>query len=287
MIYFALRNLKVFYKDKSSVFFSMLAVFIIIVLYFAFLGDAWSAEYQGVDNMRGIMDNWISAGLLAVASLTSTMGAIGVMVEDRARKTAKDFYASPLKRRDIAGGYVLSSFLVGVIMSLVTLLVTQFYIMVSGGNFMGWAALAEVLGLVLLCSASNTAFVLLIVSFFRSQGAFTGASTLIGTFIGFVAGIYMPVGVLPEGVRLIVKLFPISHGAALMRRAVMENQLAEAFRGAPEGALEEFNQMMGCSLSFGEKNVPAAASAAFLLVSGALFFLLALINIRRNGKKIR
>ena len=66
MIYFALRNLKVFYKDKSSVFFSMLAVIIIIVLYFAFLGDAWSAEYQGVDNMRGIMDNWISAGLLAV-----------------------------------------------------------------------------------------------------------------------------------------------------------------------------------------------------------------------------
>ena len=33
MIYFALRNLKVFYKDKSSVFFSMLAVIIIIVLY--------------------------------------------------------------------------------------------------------------------------------------------------------------------------------------------------------------------------------------------------------------
>ena len=62
MIYFALRNLKVFYKDKSSVFFSMLAVIIIIVLYFAFLGDAWSAEYQGVDNMRGIMDKRRAAG---------------------------------------------------------------------------------------------------------------------------------------------------------------------------------------------------------------------------------
>lgn len=36
MIHFMLRNLKVFYKDKSSVFFSMLAVLIIIVLYFAF-----------------------------------------------------------------------------------------------------------------------------------------------------------------------------------------------------------------------------------------------------------
>ena len=91
MIHFMLRNLKVFYKDKSSVFFSMLAVLIIIVLYFAFLGDSLSSAYEGVEGMDGIMDNWISAGLLAVASLTSTMGAFGVMVEDRARRLAKDF----------------------------------------------------------------------------------------------------------------------------------------------------------------------------------------------------
>ena len=91
MIHFMLRNLKVFYKDKSSVFFSMLAVLIIIVLYFAFLGDSLSSAYEGVEGMDGIMDSWISAGLLAVASLTSTMGAFGVMVEDRARRLAKDF----------------------------------------------------------------------------------------------------------------------------------------------------------------------------------------------------
>ena len=284
MIHFMLRNLKVFYKDKSSVFFSMLAVLIIIVLYFAFLGDSLSSAYEGVEGMDGIMDNWISAGLLAVASLTSTMGAFGVMVEDRARRLAKDFYSSPLKRRDIAGGYVLSAFLVGVIMSLVTLIVTQLYILLSGGAMLNGGTLLKVLGLILICSASNTAFVLLIVSFFSSQGAFTGASTLIGTFIGFVAGIYMPVGVLPEGVRFIVKLFPVSHGAALMRRTVMQDSLAEAFRGAPEGALEEFNIMMGNSLIFGENAVPAAVSISFLLGSGALFFLLALLNIRRKGK---
>lgn len=286
MIHFTLRNLKVFYRDKSSVFFSMLAVLIIIVLYFAFLGDAWSGQFQGVDNMKGIMDNWISAGLLAVASLTSTMGAFGVMVEDKARRLAKDFYSSPLKRRDIAGGYVLSSFFVGVIMSLLTLLVTQIYIIATGGAFMGGAALLKVLGLILICSASNTAFVLFIVSFFNSQGAFTGASTVIGTFIGFVAGIYMPIGVLPEGVRAVVKIFPVSHGAALMRQAVMENQLAEAFKGAPAGALEEFNQMMGNSLNFGDYAVPAGVSIAVLVLSGVLFFLLALLNIRRKGKNI-
>ena len=33
------RNLKVFFRDRSSVFFSLLAVFIIIALYAVFLGD--------------------------------------------------------------------------------------------------------------------------------------------------------------------------------------------------------------------------------------------------------
>ncbi|MFR1983726.1 MAG: hypothetical protein ACLS4Z_08430 [Christensenellaceae bacterium] len=39
MITFAKRNLLVFFKDKSSVFFSLFAVFIIIGLYALFLGD--------------------------------------------------------------------------------------------------------------------------------------------------------------------------------------------------------------------------------------------------------
>lgn len=286
MIQFMLRNLKVFYRDKSSVFFSMLAVLIIIVLYFAFLGDAWSAQYREIDDMKGIMDNWISAGLLSVASLTSTMGAFGVMVEDRSRRLTKDFYSSPLKRRDIAGGYVLSSFVVGILMSLLTLIVTQIYIIVSGGAFMGGAALIKTLGLILLCSASNTAFVLFIVSFFSSQGAFAGASTIIGTFIGFVAGIYMPVGTLPEGVRAVVKIFPVSHGAALMRQAVMEDKLVETFNGAPSGALDEFKQMMGINLSFEDYVVPALVSIAFLILSGVLFFMLALLNIYRRGRNV-
>ena len=63
-------------------------------------------------------------------------------------------------------------------MSLVTLIVTQLYILLSGGAMLNGGTLLKVLGLILICSASNTAFVLLIVSFFSSQGAFTGIALL-------------------------------------------------------------------------------------------------------------
>ncbi|MDD4543026.1 MAG: ABC transporter permease, partial [Clostridia bacterium] len=42
MIVFTKRNLMVFFKDKSAVFFSLLATLIIVALYLLFLGDTWS-----------------------------------------------------------------------------------------------------------------------------------------------------------------------------------------------------------------------------------------------------
>lgn len=71
------RNLLVFFKDKSSVFFSLFAVFIIIGLYALFLGDMMAEQVAGLENGRFVMDSWISAGLIAITPVTSTMGALG------------------------------------------------------------------------------------------------------------------------------------------------------------------------------------------------------------------
>ena len=51
MILFAKRNLKLFFRDKSSVFFSLLAVLIVIGLYAFFLGNQLVNSF---DNVSGI-----------------------------------------------------------------------------------------------------------------------------------------------------------------------------------------------------------------------------------------
>ena len=103
---FTARNLKVFFKDRTSVFFSLLSVFIIIVLYVLFLGDVWITGLEDLTGVRYLMDSWIMAGLLTITSVTTTMGAYGIMVEDKAKKINKDFTASPIKTRTLVGGYV-------------------------------------------------------------------------------------------------------------------------------------------------------------------------------------
>ena len=284
MIGMAKRNLKLFFRDKSAVFFSLLAVFIIIGLYALFLGDVWTGSMEGVPGVRVLMDSWILSGLLAVTSVTTTMGAFGIMVDDKAKKITKDFAASPIGRGRLAGGTILSSFTVGVIMTLVALVIVQGYILIEGGAFLGVIPLLKVIGLVLLATFTNTSLVLFLVSFFRSANAFATASTVLGTLIGFVTGIYLPVGQLPDAVGWIVKLIPVSHAAVLFRQVMMAGPMETSFAGAPASAVAEFEEMMGVSFHFGDTLLPAYASVLILFGTAAVFYPLAVWNLTRKRR---
>ena len=218
MFTFAMRNLKLFFRDRPAVFFSLLAVFIIIGLYVLFLGETVMGGLEGIPGARFMMDSWIMAGLMAVTTVTTTMGAVGVVVDDKAKGIAKDFLTSPLKRTTLVGGYLISTLVVGVIMSLVAFVMAELYIVGSGGDFLPWANLLKVLGLLVLSTMASGAMMFFLVSFFKTQNSFGVASTVLGTLIGFLMGIYVPIGVLPGAVQTVIKIFPISHAAALFRQ---------------------------------------------------------------------
>lgn len=284
MIGFAKRNLLLFFRDKSAVFFSLLAVFIIIGLYALFLGDVWASEYNEIANIRFLMDSWIMAGLLAVTSVTTTMGAFGTLVSDREKKINKDFNSAPVSRSSIAGGYVISAFLIGCIMSVVALILVEIYIVASGGKLLSVVAFGKVFGLILVCTLVNTAIVFFVVSFFKSNNAFATASTIIGTLIGFLTGIYLPVGALPEAVQFVIKVFPVSHAVAIFRQVVMDVPLSEAFAGAPAETLIEFEKMLGITYYFGDYKVTAWTSILVLIATTVICFGLAVLNMTRKNK---
>lgn len=282
MIGFAKRNLLIFFRDKAAVFFSLLAVFLIIGLYALFLGDVWVNSFTGMSGVRYLMDSWIMAGLLAVTSVTTTMGAFGIMVEDKTKKIIKDLTSSPLKRSRIAGGYILSSYLIGCIMSFVTLVLAEIYVVMNGGELLEPAAMVKVAGLILLSTLSNTSLVLFMVSFFNSANAFSTASTILGTLIGFLTGIYLPIGQLPEAVQWMVKLFPVSHSAVLFRQVMMADPLSATFAGAPAESVREFEEMMGVTYRFGDTAVPPILSIAVLIATAAVFYGLSIWNLSRK-----
>jgi len=281
---FVFRNLKVFFRDRASVFFSLLSVLIILALYVLFLGDVWTQELPKVVGAKALTDSWIMAGLLAVMSVTTVMGAFGTMVDDRAHKIIKDFHASPIGKGRIAGGYVLSSFVVGAIMTLIAFALSQAYIVFRGGQMLPVSKMIEAVALILLSALSNTAMISLLISFFKSQNAFGTASSILGTLIGFLTGIYMPIGALPGPVQWFIKLFPVSHAALLIRRVMTEDALERVFRGAPAFAEQGFREAMGIDFRFGGQVLPGYASLLMLVGSALLFYALSILRFSRKGR---
>ena len=278
MITFAKRNLLVFFKDKSSVFFSLFAVFIIIGLYALFLGDMMAEQVAGLENGRFVMDSWISAGLIAITPL-------GAIIADKESKAEKDFRSSPIKNYQLVGGYLLSAIAVGFILSLIGLILCEIYIVAGGGELLGALALLKVTGLVALTSVASTCMMLFIVSFIKSLNAFTAVNIILGTLVGFLTGIYMPIGSFPGGVQTVVKCFPPSHAAALFRQVMMERSMEITFASAPAEVLAEFKADMGVTYTFGGHTVAPWVSLLILVGTIVVFFALSVLVMSRKKKR--
>ena len=193
MRYLIKRNLLIFFRQKSSVFFSLLGVFIIIGLYALFLGDMMVKGMTGLKGSRFLMDSWIIAGILAVTPVTTSLGAMATMVEDKNNNISKDFLASPLKRSTLASGYIISGFLISLILTFITFILGEGYIMFYGGELLSIEAMLKVILLIIFTTAASSFMMYYIVSWFKSINAFSTASSIVGTLIVFLTGIYIPI----------------------------------------------------------------------------------------------
>lgn len=281
-----LRNLRLYFRDKTAVFFSFLSVFIIIGLYALFLEKTLTSGYGNAHGVKFLINSWLCAGILTVTSVTTPLGTLGTLVNDRTRKIYRDFAASPIPRRKIAGGYIVSAFTVSFILSLAAFAAAEGFIVCEGGKLLAPAAVGKILALLLISAFSGSTMMFFLVSFLSSQSAYATASTIVGTLIGFLTGIYVPIGALPDSVQSVVRFFPLSHSAMLMRQIMMQKATSATFAGAPAGRVEKFRLSMGVVYRFGGQNITAFWSICFLLGSSLLFCVLSVLVLKRKRKSL-
>lgn len=279
------RNLKLYFRDKTSVFFSMLGVFIIILLYLTFLGDmmvSYAADefsaYPNID-VGFMMDSWIMAGVIAVATITTTLGSYGVMVTDNTSKVVNDFRVSPIKRSVIVLAYIISSFIVGFLMSMAALAFAEFYILISGGQLLSFMALIKTLGVVALSVLMSSSIIFFIISLIKSNSAFGAVSTVVGSLIGFLMGVYIPIGNLPSGLQTVIKAFPFSHAAILLRQVMMSEAVDLSY------VPDQFKLFVGVNFEVNDDLLSTFASIAYILISSIVFFGLGVLLISRKRKR--
>ncbi|UDN58809.1 ABC transporter permease [Clostridioides sp. ES-S-0010-02] len=284
MFNIAQRNIMIFLRNKRGVFSSFLGAIIVISIYVIFLGENLKEGYPNIKDIDILMNSWAMAGIISVVSVTTTMGSFGVTVLDKELKRNKDFYCSPVKTRELVGGYILSSYLIGVIMSIFTFILAEIYIVSSGGQFLPMLSIIKVIGVILLTVLSSSAMIFFIVNLLNSIDTFSTASTIIGTLIGFLTGIYIPIGSLPQAVQTLIKLFPISHGTVLLRQIITESPSKVTFVDSTN-ALTEFNEHMGVTFggigSLSENSI----HIMFLVISAIVFYFVTILMISRKNAR--
>jgi multidrug/hemolysin transport system permease protein len=284
----ASRNIKVFVRNRMSVFFSFLSVIIIIALYALFLGkvqvDAIRSSAGDIKGIRALVDSWIMAGLLSVNAVTIPLGILGTMVFDREYNRFADFLVAPIRRSSVVISYLISAWVIGFFFSLIALVAGELYIVSGGGSILSPLHALEAVAMLALVVISSSSIMYLLASFLKSASAFGTLATLLGTMIGFITGVYVPLGILPEAVQKFVLLVPFSHGAAMLRQVFCDAPLAAVFGGAPGTAIAAYEKMYGIRLFWGGTEISMQAMIGILAGVAVVFLLLSALKLR-SGRK--
>ena len=281
------RNLRIFFRDRSGVFFSLLSALLLFGLYALFLGNlqvtsltkqlpsAHPADIQWFVNV------WVFAGITMITTVTTGLASLGVFVDDRGSGRFSDFVVAPLRRWQLIVGYVVSSFIVSMIMTLIVVLAGQLYLLTQGNELLPAAQLAQLIGYIVLSSAAFAALSSFVATFLKSTGAFAALSTVTGTLIGFLAGAYIPAGALPTGVVNIMNSLPFSQSAMLIRRPYTSNAL-DAIIGGQTQTSDAIQEFYGITAHVGNTEITASIAITVLLLVFLMFTALGTWQLSRR-----
>ena len=265
------RNNKVFRRDKTLVFFSLLSILIVITLYAVFLQkmqlDAIKQVTVATPEMTIMVNEWLVAGLLSMIPVTSTLAAFSIAIKDIEMKVTADFLTAPISRSTIQFSYVLNSLVIGFVFSLIALFGCEVFLVATGGNWLSLEALMKVIGIMLLSVSLASVFNLFLIQFVQSQNAFSTLSTIVGTLLGFLCGVYVPIGVLPTFAQNLIMYFPISHTTVLLRETIMHDSLQTVFKSIPTEHVEVYKLNYGVIYEMNGSIVSSTTSIVIILLT--------------------
>lgn len=280
------RNYKIFLRNKTNVFLSFLTVIIVISLYVIFLQklqlDSIETVVPVTNEIKVMVNEWMVSGVLSITAVTTTLGVFGIYVRDLEMKANADFLTTAVSRPAIQFSYCISSLLIGFVFTLSAFICCQLFLAASGGSFFSWAENMQIIGLIGISVLLSSVLNLFIVLFVKTQSAFATVNTIIGTMIGFLCGVYVPIGVLPGFVQKIIYLFPVSHGTMLFRNIMMGDSIEKVFPS--EEAAREYMIMFGVQYEVGGVLIKPWMSILFMIGAILIAGAAAVIIFARKNK---
>ncbi len=294
------RNIRVYLRDKGAVFFSLLSMLIVIGLMLFFLGDMYIEETADTlsilpgrdsaadkENATILIFQWIAAGIVSINAVTVTMAVYSTMIKDRTEGRLNSIYTAPISRLTISASYIIASWICSVIICAITLAIAEIYIIMQGGEAYSLTAHLQLAGVIMANSFTYSALMYAVAMLAKTQGAWSGLGTVVGTLVGFLGGIYLPIGNFSEGIATALKCLPVIYGTKLFRSIMTADAEKLTFEGAPAEMISEYRLALGTDLEFLGTKISDLACLAILLVCGLVFMAIGALLTNRVGKTDR
>ncbi len=294
------RNLGLYFRDHSAVFFSLLSMMIIILLMVFFLGDVNNSELmdaikfvpgRGTDTDARMVDQfsflWVCAGILTINAATVTHAFYSNMIKDRTGNRLNSLLVMPVKRPVFVLGYISGAWLAGVFMSVITFAATEAIGVYKGMEILSFGTHVRLMLLIMLNTFVYSAIMFFMACVVKSQSAWSGIGIILGTLAGFLGGIYFPVGSMSDTMQKVVKCFPFIYGTSLFRKVMLMTLENNLFDGIPEIVREEVDKAMGMDLFVSGSQLSDAGKVGILIGVGVVFIIISTICLSISKKKDR
>jgi multidrug/hemolysin transport system permease protein len=214
---------------------------------------------------------WTCAGIVSINAVTVTLAVYSSMIKDRTEGRLGSISTAPVSRLTISAAYVTAAWLCSCIICVLTLVLSEIYCIVKGGVYFSLLSHLKLFCMIGANSFTYAALMYLAAVLVKTQGAWSGMGTVVGTLVGFLGGIYLPIGSLAENIGNILKCTPVIYGAKMFRSIMTEEICSEIFTGTPEMLQREYLDAMGVSIDFFGVSVSNTACVMILLISGIVF----------------
>ena len=290
------RNLRLFLRDRMTVFFSFLSTLVLVMLYFLFIAKIYVA---GMDDpaaggiamsISGGAKNFIvylqmMAGVLTLNSMSLATGAFTTIARDFEDKRVDCLSLTPARPHEMILAYYATGLIASFAINTFTWLISFLIIGLASGYWLAFGVFMTVCGVLFVASLISCSIMLLITSLVKSSAALGVINGISGTFFGFLCGIYMPYSNLGDSTKAVGAFLPFTHITIWLKQTVLGNAFSQV------GIAQEFKEILYRDyFSATDVSIGGAPLWVMLIFSGVLGFLClagsyALLHKRIKGNR--
>ena len=290
--YMVERNIKMYFKDKMTFFFSLMTPLILVVLFLLFLRGVYedsliSSIPEGFElskkTVNAFTGSWLFSSIMTTSCITIAFCS-NIRVDDKLKKTLRGFEVAPISRFSLQLSYTVANFITTLIICVIVLVISMIYLAIVGW-YLSFADIMLIILDMLLTVTMGSLIISIVEIFIKSQGALSGVCTLVSSMYGFLCGAYMPISAMGKGIQNFVGFIPGTYSTIIFRQAYMNGIFEEMGKTLPSQVIDPIRKGFDCDYFFFDNKV--APWVCFVVVIATIVALLAIyltLTLRRRNK---